>query len=124
MLLSQKHRPETRNRRGFTLIEVMVVAAIIVILAGGATMLYLNRLEDAKLDSSKARAKNLAHAIELYEIKNGVPNDLQDLVTAGYIEESGLLDSWNNKMSFDVSGAKPVVMFQHNGTNYSTADVN
>jgi prepilin-type N-terminal cleavage/methylation domain-containing protein len=111
MLMRKENPRETRQRRGFTLIEVLVVVMIIVILAGGGTMLYLRFLEQAKADTSYTRLKNLEKACEAYAIKNGgYPVQLQDLVQAGLVEESALLDAWDQPIAYDANGG------MHNGT--------
>jgi prepilin-type N-terminal cleavage/methylation domain-containing protein len=111
MLVHRNQRRGSSQRGAFTLIEVLVVVAIIVILAGGATVLFLNRLEESKFDLSKDRARSLKSAIEQYEIKHGAPNSVNDLVPE-YIKEDGLYDAYNNPMAMDVSNpTNPIVSF-------------
>src|SRR5436309_1150308 len=59
------------RRRGFTLIEVVVVMAILVILAGGAIMVYQRILEDSRRDTSYHKMKQLEEAAEIYYSRNG-----------------------------------------------------
>jgi prepilin-type N-terminal cleavage/methylation domain-containing protein len=45
-----------RNQEGFTLVEVIVVAVIVAVLAGVAIPLYLNYVKDSRLNSAENAA--------------------------------------------------------------------
>src|ERR1700687_1948519 len=46
-------------RAGFTLMEVMVVVAILVVLAGTGGVIYINVLEGAKEDVARTQVKSI-----------------------------------------------------------------
>ncbi len=60
-----------RNNKGFTLIEVLVVAGIIGVLAGILVPLIFDRIEDAKLSRAEADLKSIASAILLFHKDTG-----------------------------------------------------
>ncbi|WP_298268600.1 type II secretion system major pseudopilin GspG [Geobacter sp.] len=60
------------NNRGFTLIEIMVVIAILALLAALVAPRLIGRSEDAKITDAKVQIKNLETALKLYKLDNGV----------------------------------------------------
>ncbi len=76
------------SERGWTLIEMVVVMALIVILAGIATAQYRNavvRSEEAVLREDLFRMRDAID--QYYADKNKYPADLQAMVSDGYMRE-------------------------------------
>jgi general secretion pathway protein G len=59
------------NRRGFTLIEIMVVIVILALLAALVAPKIIGRSDDAKLADAKVQIRNLETALKLYKLDNG-----------------------------------------------------
>ncbi len=59
------------DRRGFTLIEIMLVVIIIGALAAMIVPRMAGRSEQAKVAVAKADLSNIATALKLYELDNG-----------------------------------------------------
>lgn len=69
------------NRRGFTLIEIMVVIVILAALAALVGPKIIGRSDDAKLADAKLQIRNFETALKLYKLDNGVyPSTEQGLM--------------------------------------------
>src|SRR3954453_22212587 len=80
MVIRPPHTPRAARRAAFTLLEVLIVVAIIVVLAGVSSIYVFRYLEDAKEGRAKADVKTLEKAATSYELKIGqLPNSLQAL---------------------------------------------
>jgi general secretion pathway protein G len=76
------------GRRGFTLIEMMIVMAIIVILVAVAVPFYQKAIIRAKESVLHNNIFALRSAIDEYSYdKQKAPQSLQDLVGQGYLRE-------------------------------------
>ncbi|TET32894.1 MAG: type II secretion system protein GspG [Planctomycetota bacterium] len=72
---------ERKDRRGFTLVELMVVIVIIGILAGVVVMNYTGHDYEARKTRVKADFKIIADAIMLYKLHTGrYPEKMEDLI--------------------------------------------
>jgi general secretion pathway protein G len=75
-----------RNARGMTLIEILVVLAIIGLVMGGIAVVAFNMFEDAKPKAAAKDIANLSQSIEMYQLQKGkCPKSVQDLKAAGII---------------------------------------
>ncbi len=62
------HRRIARSRRGFTLIEVLLVMAILGVIAGMVVPRLLGRQTHANADASRLAIKGLEQAMKLYAL--------------------------------------------------------
>ena len=73
-------RINSRVRRGFTLIELIVVLIVIGLLAGLVAPQILGRVSDARITTAKAQVELLGVALENYHLDNGIyPSSAQGL---------------------------------------------
>jgi len=86
MLTRWTGRPLAAARRGFTLLELMVVMALIVVLAAIGMASYRNAVTLAQEAVLKENLFRMRDAIDQYYAdKQRYPNSLEDLVTDGYL---------------------------------------
>ena len=60
------------DKRGFTLIEIMIVVVILALLAALVAPKIIGRSDDAKIADAKVQIRNLESALKLYKLDNGV----------------------------------------------------
>jgi general secretion pathway protein G len=81
-------KARSRSNRGFTLLEIMTVMAIILILMGMAAGRYEKSILRTKEAALKQNLWVMRQAIEQYTIdKQAGPQSLEELVGAGYLRE-------------------------------------
>ena len=95
-----------RSNKGFTLIEVIVVAAIIAILAGILVPMIFNQIDESKTARAQADVKSLAMAIQMLRKDTGKFPTLDkttatDTVTILYVPDGNagipnLAAGWSN----------------------------
>ncbi len=74
--------------RGFTLIELIVVMAIVALLASIAAPRYFNSLHKSKETALLSSLNTMRDAIDQYAADKGrYPDSLQELATARYIRD-------------------------------------
>ncbi len=96
-----------RASRGMTLIEIMIVVAIISLIMGGVGLVAFQRFQAAQLDTARNNALQQQQLVEQYMIqKRGkCPKSWQDLVKAN-IATKVLKDPWGNEFILECDGGK------------------
>lgn len=90
-----------RRRSAFSLMELMIVVAIIVVLAGLGGTFYFGVFSDSKVSMAHIQAKHLHGVITQYLSKHDdFPNDLSELLKTDpplLDDEKAIIDPWNKQ---------------------------
>ncbi len=121
--MNRKNCRNRRNRKGFTLLEILLVVGLLALLASFAIPALVGQGEKAKEDMARAAVGSngpISGAIKLYKFNTGsYPEKLEDLMTkpgdddiaekwrGPYLEsEDGLKDPWGNDFEYKAEGEK------------------
>jgi general secretion pathway protein G len=92
--------------RGFTLLEIMIVLAIIGLIAGGVGVTLFRRFQRAQVQIGKTRVGEVSKAVKQYMLENNsnCPKGIDDLVAQKYLEKSSAKDPWGKDFTFKCPG--------------------
>ena len=106
------------RRRGFTLMEILLVLAILVVLGSMVTVGFVRMQKNAYINTTKSQISLLEDAVQAYTLSVGVPPNTQqglealivqpgDLPspekwTGPYLDKQSLpLDPWGNQYEYE-----------------------
>lgn len=109
---------DRRRERGYTLMEILIVLALLALIAGFAVPNLMKVFGTAKTKAATIQINNLGAVLDIYRLENGAypsgEQGLKALVTAPpnmaswngpYLDkESALTDPWNNPYRYKVPG--------------------
>lgn len=121
MLSKKSNRRTVRSRKGFTLLEILLVVGLLALLAAFAIPALVGQGEKAKMDIARAAIGpngSLSQAIDLFKFNTGqYPEELKDLMekpndddiaekwTGPYLKDvQGLDDPWGNAYVYRYPG--------------------
>ena len=106
---------ERRRRAAFTLMEMLVVVAIIVALASIGGFFIMGALSDTQKDTASLQVKGaLTAGVQAYAIKHSgrYPENLQQLLLKDefggpYLDNPDvLIDPWKQQYQYDIQGTQ------------------
>ena len=105
------------TRRGFTLMEIMVVVAIILVLVSLGGVFLFGRYKDSQKSAAKIQIKTLVSTVEQYTLDhNGTPPQSLDVLlqkdSSGYgpylKSREAITDPWGRPYSYSPAGPNDV----------------
>ncbi|MBC8066832.1 MAG: prepilin-type N-terminal cleavage/methylation domain-containing protein [Deltaproteobacteria bacterium] len=117
-------RRRRRSQAGMTLIEIMVVLAIISLILGGVGVMAFNRFKDAQLEDARNNAVQVQQLSEQYQLqKRKCPRNVQELKAAGFAAREAK-DPWGAEFEIRCEqGAIEVVSSGPDGQANSEDDI-
>lgn len=101
-----------RRRLGMTLIEIIVVLAILGLIAGAIAVAVLPQFGEAKRDVARQEISSLMTAVKTYNVRKGKypeSGNLKALEDGQFIEKLKK-DPWGNDFVYLNEGNKPVII--------------
>ena len=99
--------------RGVTLVEVLIVVAIMALIAGGVSFFVLPKLAQARVDTSCTNAKSMRQVAISYRTLRGKGEcpTINKLLEAGELDEgSATKDAWDKPFKIICDGNSTKVM--------------
>jgi general secretion pathway protein G len=110
----RSHHRRVHRRSAFTLMEMLVVVAIIVVLAGTGGYLFMQRLEESKVNAARIGIADVERAAQSYYITfQTFPPSIETLIDPAqcggkaYLDPDKIRDPWGNPYILDSSSLHP-----------------
>jgi general secretion pathway protein G len=105
VLSALRHRSTPPRQEGMTLIEIMVVVAIIGLMMGTVGVVAYNRYQKAKLTNAKQIVSNIKQALVHWAMdnKDPCPKDLKELYAQKLIDKEPK-DPWGEDLLYKCPG--------------------
>jgi len=104
---------QQRKRSAFTLMEIIVVVAIILILAGAGALVLPRFLADANVSRAKMDVKTIETAASAFNVKyHRYPSSVMELTEPtqdgpAYLKEDLRFDPWGMEYVIDINQRNP-----------------
>ena len=98
------------NKKGFTLVELMVVVMIIGILAAIAVPVAYKQVDQAKIKRAVAEIKTMKTTADIYRMEKGFypkTTEVELIFTNAGVYFDSMLDPWNKPYVYTTDDANP-----------------
>ncbi len=101
------HEQLKRSRKGFTLIEILVVVVIIAILAAISVPIYVEYVRGARAADAQSQIGAIYNASKMFrQDRDRWPTDIEELEEYGYLEMD---ESVRRMWEFTINGTETIV---------------
>jgi general secretion pathway protein G len=111
--------------RGVTLVEVLIVVAIMAVISGGVTLVAFPLFKEARIKTAITGCVTVKQAAELYQNLEGAADQcptLQDLVTSRKVDGQHTDDPWGVPYKIDCADGEIHVYSAGNDKKFGSAD--
>lgn len=102
----KKAPPSRRDERGMTLIEVMIVVAIIAMVSGGVAIVAIGQMTRARLTQAETDARQIRATVQTYFLTENTSDcpSMNDLLAANLLDDaSKTTDPWGHEWAISCS---------------------
>lgn len=114
MNFTRQIKMHRRGKRGFTLVELLLVLVILALIAGMVLPGIIGKAESAKVKAVSSQISRLSMSVESFYLDTGMtPSSLDELVNepanvtgwnGPYVKESLLKDPWGQPFQYKAPG--------------------
>ena len=105
--MRKNHKRLRTVQQGMTLVEIMVVVAIIGVIMGAVAIGAIPMLNKANCRTAWAETQNISQAVHIYQTENNgdCPKGIDDLVSGKFLTKAPT-DPWGQPFNFKCPGDK------------------
>jgi general secretion pathway protein G len=104
---SVERKPRKRDA-GMTLLEVLIVLALISLIAGAIGVTVFNNFKKGQIKAAKLIVKEVGGAVQQYMIDNNqdCPPGMEELINQKYLKKNSMKDPWGKPFTIKCPGEK------------------
>ncbi|MDX2051247.1 MAG: type II secretion system protein GspG [Polyangiaceae bacterium] len=113
----------TLATRGVTLVEVMIVVAIMAMVAGGVALVVIPKFKKAQVDTAESGARVIRQAVQQWQMSNADCPTVSQLVQQKLLDKgANTVDPWGNRFQINCDNDEITVSTAGPDKKTGTAD--